>query len=374
MHRLPLAMCVVGLCFGFGMMPEAVGQGTPAKGPLPNANAGDQVLVKREPARLIDPEKYRTHLSLEPYQSITMAAPFDGVVRQVAQKANSQVKSQQELLRLDNTVQKLHLVRAQAAFKVATTEQKLADKKDETQAALAQAKVDLAKAELDIAQNSVDSATLRAPIIGEVMRVLVAEGQYVRAGDPLIVIGDTAKLKVEIPAERAQLEKDKPFSLKVEQAEVEGKVEAVLPLDAKFNPLRDLFESVASAMIVVDNANGKWKAGQSVFVPLVPRHPVVEVQASTVANSTDGGRKVQVLRQSVVRDLPVVLMGPIGSNRLFVSGPFGEGDEVIYETSHTLPDGFVLRSAAATGGNPNATGNAGGSSTGGTSKTGGAGF
>ncbi|HET6423504.1 MAG TPA: HlyD family efflux transporter periplasmic adaptor subunit [Planctomycetaceae bacterium] len=375
MRRLTIAVLLAGCLCSVGPM-MAHGQGTAAKpperGPLPNANAGDQVLVKREAARLIDPDKYRTHLSLEPYLTVTLAAPFDGVIRQVAQKTNSQVKSQQELVRIDNTLQKLQLTRAQAVFKAATAEQKLADKKDENQAALAQAKLDIAKAELDLAQYNVDQATLRAPIIGEVLKVFVSEGQYVRAGDPIMVVGDVSKLKVDIPVERATVEKDKPFSLKVEQAEAEGRIDAVLPLDPKFNALRDLFESVASAIVMFDNANGKWKAGQTVFVPLIPRHPVVEVPSSAVANLPDGGRRIQILRQSVVRDLPVVLMGPIGSNRLFVSGAFGEGDEVIYETSHTLPDGFVLRSAAATPGTgTTGTGNTGAT---GTPKTGGAGF
>ncbi len=380
MRRLPILGSVTILLWMWCVAaPESRGQGAPAKpperGPLPNANAGDQVLVKREAARLIGPEKYRTHLALEPAISVTLAAPFDGVIRQIAQKTNSQVKSQQELVRLENTLQKLQLTRAQAVFKVATTEQKLADKKDENQAALAQAKFDVAKAELDLAQYAVDQASIRSPIIGEVMRVLVSEGQYVRAGDPIIVVGDVSRLKVDIPVERAQVEKDKPFTLKIEQAEIEGKVDAVLPLDAKFNALRDLFESIASATVVIDNANGRWKAGQTVFVPLIPRHPVVEVPASSVANLPDGERRVQLLRQSVVRDLPVVLMGPIGANRLFVSGAFAEGDEIIYETSHTLPDGFVLRSAAAPAG-ATGSGNTSGNNSGspGTVKPGGAGF
>lgn len=347
MRWLISTLCSGGVLWALSASaPSAMGQGG-GKGPLPGANAGDQVLVKREAARLTDPEKYRAHLYLEPVQSITLAAPFDGVIRQISVKINGQVKSQQELIRLDNTVQKFQLARAQAAFKAATIENKLADKKDENQAALAQAKLDVAKAELDLAQHNVDQATLRAPIIGDVMKIFVTEGEFVRAGDPLVTVGDFTRLKVEIPAERNQVEKDKPFTLKVEQAEVQGIVDAVLPLSEKFDPLRDLFESIASASVIVDNNANRLKPGQTVYVPLVPRNPVVEVAASAVANLPDGSRKVQVLRQWMVRDIPVALMGAIGTNRLYVSGTFAEGDEVIYETSHTLPDGFVLRSAAA---------------------------
>lgn len=134
--------------------------------------------------------------------------------------------------------------------------------------------------------------------------------------------------------------------IKIESAEVEAKIDAVLPLDAKFGAIRDVFESVASAVLLVDNADGKFKAGQSVYVPLIPRQPVAEVPASSIGNLPDGQRKVQVVRHMVVRDIPVVLMGSVGLNRLFVSGPFAEGDEVIYESSHQLGDAFQLKPAA----------------------------
>jgi multidrug efflux pump subunit AcrA (membrane-fusion protein) len=335
--RVWLLFCVAGL----GIL-QAIAAAQ-EKAPLPLANVGDKVLVKREAARLIDPEKYRAHLYLEPYLTVTLAAPFDGVVKQLQFKANATVKSQTEVLRLDNAVQKLALQKAKADFKAATIEQKEADKKGENQAALASAKLESAKAALDLAQYFDDQTSIRTPISGEVLRVLVAEGQYVRAGDPLVVIGDNTKMKVEIPVERNLVEKDKKHSIKVEAADVQGNVEAVLPLHSKFDPLRDLFESVASATIVLDNPDGKFKPGQTVYVPLVPRHAVVEVPSGAIGNTSDGGRRVQVLRQWIVRDLPITLMAQVGGSRLFVSGAFADGDEVIYETSHQVPDGFQMK-------------------------------
>ncbi|MDZ4688654.1 MAG: HlyD family efflux transporter periplasmic adaptor subunit [Planctomycetaceae bacterium] len=328
---------------------NAPGATAEVKGPLPVAGQGEQVLVKREAAKLIDPEKYRVHLSLAPYHQVLLSAPCDGVVKQIAAKPNAQVRAQGELLRLDNTIQKLALAKSQAEFKAATIEQKLADKKDENVAALAAAKLEASKAELDLAQHFYDQTTVRTPINGEVLRILVVEGEYVRTGQPLIEVGDAARLKVEIPVDRHAVENGKNFPIKVEANDVDGKVDAVLPLGTVFNPLRDLFESIASATIVLENPDGKYKMGQTVYVPLIPRHPVVEVPSSAVANNPDGTRRVQVLRQWVVRDLPVVLMGAIGSSRLYVAGPFAAGDEVIYEGSHQLPDGYQLKAFAGTG-------------------------
>ncbi|MEK6260588.1 MAG: HlyD family efflux transporter periplasmic adaptor subunit [Planctomycetota bacterium] len=336
-----LGVALVGL--------RSIGQDskTEVKGALPVAAPGDQVIVKREASRVIDPHKYRISLAVEPKSTVTLSAPFDGVVKQAQGKLNGKIGSQTEVARLDTTVHKLIVVRAEAAYKVALNEQKQAGDKDETQKALAQAKVDVAKADVDLAKHSLESCSIRSPFPGELQRLLVDEGQFVKAGDPVAIVVDISSVKVEIPVDRSTTVQGKSFSLKIESTEVEGNVEAVLPLNSRFDALRELFDSVASAIVVVENGTGQFKAGQTVYVPLIPRQPVIEVPASSIANLPDGQRKVQVVRQFTVRDVPVVLMGSVGTKRLFVSGPFAEGDEVIYEASHQLGDAFQLKPAAA---------------------------
>ena len=345
-----LASCGLAFCAmnaaGQGGKPDSKSDAKPA------AAAGDQVIVKRDALRIEPPHKYKVSLALEPIRSVTLTAPFDGVVRQSDAVPNSKIQPQTEVVRLDTTVAKLNLQRADAALKIATAEQKLAGDKDELHKTLSQARVDVAKAEADLAKHMLDQASIRAPYAGELQRVLVSEGQFVRAGDPLAIIVDTSKLRVEVPVERAQAVKGKTLPVKIEAAEIDAKIDAVLPLDARFGALRDVFESVASAVLVVDNADGKYKAGQTVYVPLIPRQPVAEVPSSSIGNLPDGQRKVQVVRHTVVRDIPVVVMGSVGLNRLFVSGAFAEGDEVISESSHQLGDAFVLKSPAAAASTP----------------------
>jgi multidrug efflux pump subunit AcrA (membrane-fusion protein) len=341
---------------------NASGQGgkTDSKSdPKPAAAAGDQVVVKRDALRIEPPHKYKVTLSLEPIRSVTLTAPFDGIVRQSDAVPNSKLQPQTEVLRLDTTVAKLNLQRAEAALKIALTEQKLAGDKDELHKTLSQARVDIAKADAELAKHTLDQASIRAPYSCELQRLLVSEGQFVRAGDPLAIVADSTKLRVEVPVERAQAVQGKTLPVKVESAEVDAKIDAVLPLDARFGALRDVFESIASAVLVIDNADGKYKAGQTVYVPLIPRQPVAEVPASSIGNLPDGQRKVQVVRHMVVRDIPVILMGSVGPNRLFVSGTFAEGDEVISESSHQLSDAFVLKFPAAAGSAAASTGTGG---------------
>ncbi|HEY0983445.1 MULTISPECIES: efflux RND transporter periplasmic adaptor subunit [unclassified Schlesneria] len=314
---------------------------------LPLATTGEQVVIKREATRVIDPHKYRVPLAVEANQTVTLVAPFDGLVKQLAAKTNSRVQAQGEVVRLDNSVQKLRLAHAQAMLKKAIAEQKAAGKEEIT-AELAQAGVDIAKIDVELAQSLLDLATIRAPFAGEVQRVLVTEGQFLRAGDPVAIVADSSKVKVEIPVERAQAENGKSFPLKIEGVEVQGKIDQVLPLPARFDVLRELFDSIASVQVVVDNNGEKIKAGQTVFVPLIPRQPVTEVPVTAVGNLPDGNRKIQVVRQYVVRDIPVTVLAQVGGSRVFVSGPFAEGDEVIYESSHQLGDGFQLKPSSGT--------------------------
>ena len=350
---------------GWGLRSVGQESKSEAKGPLPVAAAGDQVIVKREASRVIDPHKYRVSLAVEPLHTITLTAPFDGIVKQAQGKSNSKVQSQGEIVRLDTTVHKTIVARATAAHLVELNEQKLAADKDETHKALAQAKLDVAKADVELAKHYLDSCTIRAPFAGELQRLLVSEGQFVKAGDPVAIVVDVSKLRVEIPVERALAEQGKSFSLKIEAADVEGKIDAVLPLHNRFDALRELFDSVASAVVIVDNGDGRLKPGQTVYVPLIPRQPVMEVPNTSIGNVPDGQRKVQVVRQFTVRDVPVILMGSAGTNRQFVSGPFAEGDEVIYEASHQLGDAFQLKPSAAataatgTGNSPNTGGDGG---------------
>ena len=343
--------------FAFGILASVAvtllssgARGQDAKGALPVAAAGDQVVVKREATHIEPSQKYRVPLFVEPIRTVVLSAPFDGIVRQAEAKPNAKVQQLTDVVRLDNTVAKLRVARAEAALKAMTAEQKLTADKDEVHKTLSQAKVDEAKAEVDLAKYMLEQTSVRAPFAGEIQKILVSEGQFVRTGEPLAILIDTSKLRVEVPVERATAAAGKPIPIKIEAAEVDAKVESVQPLDARFGALREVFDSVASAVLTVDNPDGKFKPGQTVYVPLIPRQPVAEVPNSALLNHPDGQRKVQVVRHLVVREIPVLVMGSVGINRSFVSGAFAEGDEVIYESSHQLGDAFQLKpsSSAAT--------------------------
>jgi multidrug efflux pump subunit AcrA (membrane-fusion protein) len=327
-----------------------------------------EVVIKREALRLTDPRTYHVSLHLEAVKSVEFTAPVDGIVRTVTAKPAQKLKTQGEAFRLDDKRAALVLKRARANVQAAQIEKKLAQAKNDADLlALAEARLEAAQADADLAQDDVDQLVIRGPFNGEIQRVDVSDGQFVRAGDKLGQLIDPSKLWVEVPVEREAAAPGSMIDIKVGETAVKAKVESVVALAHKFDALRELTVSPASAVVSIDNTSGKLAAGQTVYCDLIPLAPVALVATTSVVNAADGNRKVKVLRDNVIRDVNVRIMAKIGTESVFVSGKFNEGDEVIVYSSRDLVDGTPLRALAA-GSNPAAGGKAA-SRAGGTGKT-----
>jgi biotin carboxyl carrier protein len=324
---------------------EPADSGT-AGGPQPPTG---QIVIHRQPLHLRAPEKYQVSMHLEPKQLIRIASPFDGTVKAVVRKPGQKVDTAAEIVRMDVTPKQLVLDRAKALYRAAQLEAESAGKGGAADVSIAkelvEARLQAAKAELDLAAYWVEQGTLRAPFPAEVFGVSIAEGQVVRMGEPLIVLGDTSALTVEIPVDRASTQVGQNLAIKVEDQTATGKVDALLPLSPRFESLRDLLPSAALASVTIKNSGGTLKAGQTVYSPLVPRDLIADVPNGCIGNVGDGGHKVQVLRDNTVRDVVVATLAPVGVDRSFVSGAFRDGDEVIESSSQELVDGTVVRSS-----------------------------
>jgi len=307
-----------------------------------------EVIIKREALKLTDPRTYRVSMHLEAVKTIELTAPVDGYIRTVSAKPGQKLKAQGEAVRLDDARAALVLRRARANVQAAQIEKKLAQAKNDADlTALAEARLDAAQADFDLAQFEADQLVVRGPFNGEVQRVYVVEGQYVRAGEKLATFIDSSRLQVEVPVERSSAPSGSNVEIKVEETPVKARVESVVSLAPKFDALRELTISPASALVSVDNSAGKFFAGQTVYSEMIPLTPVALVPSACVSNVSDGNRQVQVLRDNVIRNLPVKILAKVGTESVFVSGRFNEGDEVIVSSSRELADGTPLRALAA---------------------------
>lgn len=308
--------------------------------------AEHEVVIKREALSLTDPKEFKVLLQLSPIKSLELTAPIDGYVRGISAKLSQKLTKEGEALRLDDARATLLVKRAKAQLQAAKLEKKLA-KADADAGQLADLRIEASQADLDLAQADAERLVIRAPFAGDIVHIAVVEGQFVRAGDRLATLVDTSRLQVEIPIERSKTSAGSTIDLKVEDTAIKAKVEAVLSPPARFEPLRDLCESLAAGVATVDNPQGKLQAGQAVYLNLVPVHPVASVPTAAVSNVPDGTRKVQVLRENVVRNIVVTAMARVGTERVFVSGPFQPGDEVITGASRELADGTPVRALLA---------------------------
>jgi multidrug efflux system membrane fusion protein len=333
-----------------------------------------EVVIKREALKLTDPRSYRVSMHLDAVRSVELTAPVDGYVRAVSAKPGQKLKVQGEVLRLDDSRAALLLKKAKANLLAFQIEKKLAQaKSDADLVALAEARLEAAQADLDLAQFESERLVVRGPFPGEIQRVDVVEGQFVRAGDRLATLIDPSRLVVEVPVERAGATPGSAVDIKVEETPVKARVETVIALADKFDPLRELTVSPASAIVSVENTQGKLFAGQTVYSDLIPLAPVALVPSGSISNAAEGNRKVQVLRENVIRNLPVKILAKVGNDSVFVSGRFNDGDEVIVSTTRELADGTPLRALAAGAGSGASSGAGGGNRTatrpGGGSKT-----
>ncbi|WP_145308621.1 efflux RND transporter periplasmic adaptor subunit [Gimesia fumaroli] len=304
----------------------------------PATDQPQTVSIQREAITLRHPRDYYVPLNLKPVRSLSVAAPIDGIVYSIDVKSGDKSSAKAVLVRLDPSIPEAEVARAQAAVEVASQEHKTSTNK-----AISKAKLDLAEAELKIANIRLEQTIIRAPFEGEIFRIFAAPGAFVRAGEPLLELADTSKLQVEIPLAREQAQKGANINLNVEEQAAQAAVDQILPLAPQFEKLRDLANSITSAVVVLDNKSKQYRPGQAVSVTLIPRYPIAEIPTISVSNTPEGERKIQIVRENVIRDLKPQILGQIGPERLFVSAPFSKDDEIIVSTSQPLPDGTQVQ-------------------------------
>ncbi|RMG38412.1 MAG: efflux RND transporter periplasmic adaptor subunit [Planctomycetota bacterium] len=317
----------------------------PASGP---DNSRRLIVLQREPLRIVHADRFDVHPQLEPARHTVLRAEVPGRVVAVAAQPGQQLSAQETILRIDSPayVLKQRIARQRLAVSQAELEQANASR-DEAQRQLAAAKVELAKLELQEAESLAQRATVVAPYAATVIKVLVEEGDFVQPGAPVAEVADLSRLVVNLPVRFAETKPGRTVKLQIDTEEVSGVVQAVVPLDERYAALHRLQIQLASAIVQIDNTQGRLMPGWVVAVPFLPRTPVVLVPLQAVSSDAKGRRQVFVLRDDVIRRIPVRLLGQLGTESVYVTGPFASDDELITASSAELVDGTVVRRATA---------------------------
>lgn len=306
---------------------------------------GEVVSIRREPLQLIAAEKFHVDLSLEPLRLQAINASANGQVLNVQVAPGEVVAVQRDCVRLDDTRQQEVVRRAKAMLEVAKIELRIAE--GEGAEDLAKARVEVAEAEMKIATLDLEALNCRSPFAGLVVQQHAYPGQNVRLGDTLLTLAEVSQLTAKVPVDRANTKVGQEIEILTDQNTIKGKVTALLPPTESIAPLRQIIPGLATAIVVVDNAGGKLSPGQAIYSRLVPQEFVTMVPAEVISSHTEGRRKVQVVRNDIVRDVVVEALAQKGTDRVYITGAFSNSDELLISSTQPLKDGQKIAPADA---------------------------
>jgi len=298
--------------------------------------------IETAPLALVAPERYAVSEVLEPVRKVTLIAPEDGVVRGLDAHLGMAMREGAEVAQLDRTEALTRLKIAQAILqgKKAAAARSPND--------VAQAELEEAEGRAELAQFQLDRLTIRAPFAGLIVATPVAIGQYVLKGTVIAELADVTSLRSRQAVDRRQTKVGSRLSLEVEDRTVEARVQAVVALPEDYRNLLELATPLALAWVVLPNPAGELAPGMRVHSRVIPRDPVTVLPRQAIKQEEQGGKSyVQVIRNDYVTNVPVMILGGQGSDRLQVAGAFRSVDSLVVSTSRPLLAGTLVRFGAA---------------------------
>jgi len=319
--------------------------------------------IETVPIELTMPERYQVSEVLEPIRRITLVAPADGVIQSLTARLGSLVRDTQELVQLDRGEASAGLKAAQAEVR----EKQALLKSNQKYEDIYHAQLEAAQARAELAQLQLDRCTLRAPFTGRIVDMPVSAGQFVLRGTTILELADVSSLKALQPVDRRSVSAGSSLTVQIEDKEVAGKVQAIVPLPDEYLALRELATPLAAAWVTLPNPKGELELGLRVRTSSIPTMPVAVIPKRAIKQEGSRGAEhsmVQVIRNEfesslpvqVVTNLTVQVLGDLGPDRAQVTGRFRSTDSLVVATSSPLlagtlvkfPDGAGSRGSDAT--------------------------
>ncbi len=299
--------------------------------------------IDAEPLVLTAPERFQVVSTLEPIRKVSIVAPADGILRSIEAPLGSTVRDTQRVAGSD-------LGEAAARRKIAEAElreRQATPDAPNASPAVKQAQVEAAEARVELARLELNRMTLRAPFAGRITATPVSSGQYVLKGTVIAELADVTVLKALAPVDRREAKAGGEAAVSIEQDEASAKVHSIIPLptDEEYRPLRELAAPFAAAWVHLPNSKGELEPGLRVRSASLPTSPVAVVPKVAVKAPAAGSpdATVQVIRAEHVVDVRVKVLGPVGPERVQVSGGFRTSDALITSSSVPLLPGTFIR-------------------------------
>jgi multidrug efflux system membrane fusion protein len=204
--------------------------------------------------------------------------------------------------------------------------------------ALAQV-VDQAEAEQERASEQLAEASLRAPFAGTIMEVLAEPGEFVAAGQAVVILAGHGSLEValDLGAERAaRLAPGQ--SARIRAPNGSGDHAATVVEVGLAGPGRP-----APVRLRMDQAPADWRPGLAVEAELVFTNPErLSVPLSAVVDPGSGQPRIFRINDDRATLIPIAL-GPVRGGRVIIDGPVAPGDQVVIAGHSQLLDQETVR-------------------------------
>jgi len=285
--------------------------------------------------------------TLTAWEDLTLAAEVAGAVTSVGPQEGETVKAGAELLAIDPETRRAVLARD-------TVDAELTKSKMERQKQLVAEQLvsrqeyedslnawERAKAAKRLAEIDLEKSTVRAPVRGVLDNRLVERGEYVKVGDPVAVLVQIDRLKVEVDVP----EKDVPYfsigdKVRVVQACLPGSEPLVrdgklVHLAYKADPLTRTYR----ARIDIDNHDLALRPGMIVRIEAVRRTlPQALAVPLYALVDRDGEKVVMIVENSIARQRQVEVEAIIGDRAIIAKG-LAAGEQLIVKGQQLATDG-----------------------------------
>ncbi len=154
-------------------------------------------------------------------------------------------------------------------------------------------------------------------------------------GTTILELADVSSLKAFQPVDRRHVSAGSSLSVQVEDKEVAGKVQAILPLPDEYLVLRELVTPLAAASVILPNPKGELEVGLRVRTNSIPTTPIALIPKRSIKQDNPRSNEngvVQVIRNEfdnslpvqIVTNVPVSVLGEVGPIEFKSLAGFGQ--------------------------------------------------
>lgn len=266
-------------------------------------------------------------------KTITLGAHLGAYVQEVFVSAGDHVKAGQVLVTLDDREIREQYTAAEAQFKQADREYQRVKSLMEKGAATEQAQTaaeaahTAAKAQLERVNVMLSYAKVTAPIDGVVTERRVEAGDLAGPGQPLLVVYDPARMRLEVPVPvrlipRVALGAKVEVTLDQVKDPVAGEITEIVSEIDPLSRTRKVKVRLASAAGVLPGTFGRlWLEDEARPTLLAPRSAITRVgQLETVRVAKDGRMFQRLVRSGPARGDQVEILSGLNAGEQVLTG------------------------------------------------------